>query len=107
MGKTCNSMADSCQCMTKPTTMLWSDWPPTCKKKKKKENILPNLKKIKKFKKDKICCSVLFLLACFLRRSWNNSCLCFSINKVPPTASFKNFFFVFDFLEFEHDVYCV
>ena len=22
MGKTCNSMADSCQCMTKPTTML-------------------------------------------------------------------------------------
>ena len=24
MGNTCNSMADSCQCMTKPTEMLWS-----------------------------------------------------------------------------------
>ena len=23
MGNTCNSMADSCQCMTKPTEMLW------------------------------------------------------------------------------------
>ena len=25
MGNTCNSMADSCQCMTKPTEMLWSN----------------------------------------------------------------------------------
>ena len=25
MGNTCNSMADSCQCMTKPTAMLWSN----------------------------------------------------------------------------------
>ena len=25
MGNTCRSMADSCQCMTKPTEMLWSN----------------------------------------------------------------------------------
>ena len=25
MGNTCNSMADSCQCMTKPTETLWSN----------------------------------------------------------------------------------
>ena len=25
MGNTCNSMADSCQCITKPTAMLWSN----------------------------------------------------------------------------------
>ena len=25
MGNTCNSMADSCQCMTKPTAVLWSN----------------------------------------------------------------------------------
>ena len=25
MGTTCRSMADSCQCMTKPTEMLWSN----------------------------------------------------------------------------------
>ena len=25
MGNTCKSMADSCQCMTKPTDMLWSN----------------------------------------------------------------------------------
>ena len=25
MGNTCKSMADSCQCMTKPTEMLWSN----------------------------------------------------------------------------------
>ena len=25
MGNTCNSMADSCQCMTKPTEMLWNN----------------------------------------------------------------------------------
>ena len=31
MGNTCKFMADSCQCMTKPTTVLWSDWPPTSK----------------------------------------------------------------------------
>ena len=41
MGNTCNSMADSCQCMTKPTEMLWSNYPPTnknkWKKRKKKE----------------------------------------------------------------------
>ena len=40
MGNTCNSMADSCQCMTKPTEMLWSNSPPTNKNKlkKKKDN---------------------------------------------------------------------
>ena len=38
-GNTCKSMPDSFQCMTKPTTMLWGDWPPTNKKKKKKETI--------------------------------------------------------------------
>ena len=27
------SMADSCRCMTKTTTMLWSGWPPTNKNK--------------------------------------------------------------------------
>ena len=32
MGNTCKSMADSCQCMTKPTTILLSNWPPTNKK---------------------------------------------------------------------------
>ena len=36
MGNTCNSMADSCQCMTKPTEMLWSNYPPTYKKENKK-----------------------------------------------------------------------
>ena len=25
MGSTCNSMVDLCQCMTKPTEMLWSN----------------------------------------------------------------------------------
>ena len=35
-GNTCNSMADSCQCMIKPTAMLWSNWPPTNKNKWKK-----------------------------------------------------------------------
>ena len=27
-------MADSCQCMTKTTAILWGDWPPTNLKKK-------------------------------------------------------------------------
>ena len=36
MGNTCNSMADSCQCMTKPTTKLRSNQPPTNKNKVKK-----------------------------------------------------------------------
>ena len=25
MGNTCKSMADSCQCMTEPTAMVWSE----------------------------------------------------------------------------------
>ena len=33
MGNTCKSMADSCQCMTKTTTVLLSNQPPTKKKK--------------------------------------------------------------------------
>ena len=33
MGNTCISMADSCQCMTETTTVLWGDWPPTNKNK--------------------------------------------------------------------------
>ena len=33
MGNTCKSMADSCQCMTKTTTILWSNYPPTDKNK--------------------------------------------------------------------------
>ena len=37
MGNTCGSMADSCQCMTEATAILWGGWPPTDKKKKKKE----------------------------------------------------------------------
>ena len=37
MGNTCKSMADSCQCMTKTTTIFWSNWPPTNKDKKKKD----------------------------------------------------------------------
>ena len=39
MGNTCKSMADSCQCMTKTTTILLSNSPPTNKisgKKKKR-----------------------------------------------------------------------
>ena len=36
MGNTCNSMADSCQCMTKPMEMLSSNYPPNNLKKKKK-----------------------------------------------------------------------
>ena len=36
MGNTCGSMADSCQCMTEATAILWGGWPPTDKKKKKK-----------------------------------------------------------------------
>ena len=37
MGNSCDSMGDSCQCMTKPTAMLWSNWPPTNKNKWKKK----------------------------------------------------------------------
>ena len=33
MGNICKSMADSFQCMTKTTAMLWSDWPSTNKNK--------------------------------------------------------------------------
>ena len=33
MGNTCRSMADSCQCMTGTTTILYSGWPPTNKNK--------------------------------------------------------------------------
>ena len=33
MGNTCNSMADSCQCMTKPTTILLGNQPPNNKNK--------------------------------------------------------------------------
>ena len=43
MGNTCNSMADSCQCMTKPTEMLWSNQPPTNKKIKNKNILLQQL----------------------------------------------------------------
>ena len=32
-------MADSCQCMTKPTAMLWNGWPPTNETKWKKKKI--------------------------------------------------------------------
>ena len=37
MGNRCISMADSCQCMTEPTTMLWCSWPPTSGNKWKKK----------------------------------------------------------------------
>ena len=33
MGNTCKSMADSCQCMTKPTTIFSNNKPPTNKSK--------------------------------------------------------------------------
>ena len=33
MGNTCKSMTDSCQCMTKTTTVLWGNWPPINKNK--------------------------------------------------------------------------
>ena len=33
MGNTCKSMANSCQCMTKPTAILYSNQPPTNKNK--------------------------------------------------------------------------
>ena len=33
-------MADSCQCMTKPSEMLWSNWPPTNKNKWKEKKIV-------------------------------------------------------------------
>ena len=36
MGNTCKSMADSCQCMTKTTTILYSNEPPMNKNKWKK-----------------------------------------------------------------------
>ena len=35
--------ANSCQCMTKPTAMLWNGWPPTNKNKWKKKRIFGNL----------------------------------------------------------------
>ena len=43
MGNTCKSMADSCQCMAKTTTILFSNQPPTNKnKRKKKKKMLRN-----------------------------------------------------------------
>ena len=43
IGNTCNFMADSCQCMTKPTAMLWSNSLQLIKiNGKKKVNILPS-----------------------------------------------------------------
>ena len=45
MGNSCDSMGDSCQCMTKPTAMLWSNWPPTNKNKWKKKNYKKNARK--------------------------------------------------------------
>ena len=33
MGNRCISMADSCQCVTGTTTILWGGWPPTGKDK--------------------------------------------------------------------------
>ena len=38
MGNTCKSMADSCHCMTKTTTILQSNQPPTNKNKWEKKN---------------------------------------------------------------------
>ena len=38
MGNTCKSMADSCQCMTKPTTILLGNQPPNNKNKWKNKN---------------------------------------------------------------------
>ena len=43
MGNTCNSMADSCQCMTKPTTMLWGNWSPISEDKWKKIIIISEI----------------------------------------------------------------
>ena len=37
-------MADSCQCMTRTTTILWSKWPPTGKNKSKKKKRLSKIK---------------------------------------------------------------
>ena len=50
MGNTCNSMADSCQCMTKPTKMLWISLQLININEKKKEHIsgTRNLKKKKR-----------------------------------------------------------
>ena len=59
MGNTCISKADSCQCMTKTTTILESNQPPTNLKKKKK-----NRKKIKKIK---LGCYVGLILEFFSR----------------------------------------
>ena len=39
MENTCKSMADSCQCMTKTTTILQSNQPPTNKNKWKKNKL--------------------------------------------------------------------
>ena len=33
MGNKYKSMADLCQCMVRPTAVLWGDWPPTSKNK--------------------------------------------------------------------------
>ena len=49
MGNTCKSMADSCQCMTKTTTILKSNQPPTNKNKqgkKKKSSQKSNATKV-------------------------------------------------------------
>ena len=52
MGNTCNSMADSCQCVTKLTAMLWSDWPPTSENKwGKKKKTLRKMKEKKSLQK--------------------------------------------------------
>ena len=44
-------MADSCECMTKPTAMLWNVWPPTNKNKWKKKLLLEYSSKLKKKEK--------------------------------------------------------
>ena len=46
-------MADSCECMTKPTAMLWNVWPPTNKNKWKKKTIIRIFFQVKKKKKRK------------------------------------------------------
>ena len=59
MGNTCKSMADSCQCMAKTTTILWSNEPPTNKNKWKKKSSLSKKKK-----------KINFLKGIFINVSW-------------------------------------
>ena len=82
MGNTCNSMADSCQCMTKRTAMLWNGWPPTNKNKWKKKINFQHL-----------CIHLKSLQSCLT--------LCNSMNYSLASLSFTIFWSLLKFMSIE------